>query len=105
MWQDGEDGFTPRTLDAPDGHSTQTDAHIMGVARQAPASATGRLVFQLKAEGENESEHEFNKGLAVAKQLNIGRFVSKTTVMVRFSRVRLAAVLMCHPRSLGLVSG
>ena len=45
--------------------------------RQAPTAVTGRLVEELKAEGEKEREYEFNKGLAVAKQLKVGRFVSK----------------------------
>jgi hypothetical protein len=34
-------------------------------------------VEELKAEGEEEREYEFSKGLAVAKQLKIGRVVSK----------------------------
>jgi hypothetical protein len=34
-------------------------------------------VEELKAEGEEEREYEFNEGLAVAKQLKVGRFVSK----------------------------
>jgi hypothetical protein len=56
---------------------TEANAHIMGVARQASTSATGRLVGELKAEGADESKHEFHKGLAVIKQLHVGRFVSK----------------------------
>jgi hypothetical protein len=47
------------------------------VTGQAATAATGRLVGELKAEGQEESAHEFNKGLAVAKQLHVGRFVSK----------------------------
>jgi hypothetical protein len=38
---------------------------------------TRRLVCELKAEGEEESTHAFHKGFAVAKQLHVGRFVSK----------------------------
>ena len=49
----------------------------MGVARQAPAPATGRLVSQLKAQGEDERDHPFDKGLAVVKQLHVSRFVLK----------------------------
>jgi hypothetical protein len=77
MREDREHGFAPRTLDTPDGHPTEADSDVMGVACQAPASATGRLVCELKAKGEDESDHEFNKGPAVAKQLNVGRFVLK----------------------------
>ena len=53
----------------------QTDTEIMRVARHTPAAATGCLVFQLKADREDESHHQFDKGLAVAKQLNVGRFI------------------------------
>jgi hypothetical protein len=31
--EDREHRFAPRTLDTPDGHPTQADAHVMGVAR------------------------------------------------------------------------
>jgi hypothetical protein len=70
-------GFTPRALDAPDGDATQTDTDIMRVAGETPAPATGRLVYELKAEGEEESAHEFDKRLAIAKQLKVGRFMLK----------------------------
>jgi hypothetical protein len=49
----------------------------MGVTRQAPAAATGRLVLELKAEGEKERQHTVEKRFAVAKQLKGGRFVLK----------------------------
>ena len=63
VWQDGEDGFTRRTLDAPDGDATQPDPHIMRMAGQTPTATTGRLVFQLKAEGEDEGEDTLEKRL------------------------------------------
>jgi hypothetical protein len=75
--EDREDRCTPCTLDAPDREPTQPDAYIMRVAREAPATTTGRFVCELKAGGEEESAHEFNKGLAVAQQLEVGCFVSK----------------------------
>jgi hypothetical protein len=77
MREDGEHGFASRTLETPDGDPTEADTGIMGMACQAPAAPTGRLVCELKAEGEKKGEDTFNKGLAVAKQLNVGRFVSK----------------------------
>src|SRR5262252_8756086 len=77
MRQDGEHRTTRGALDPPDGDATQADTGIMRVARQAPTAVTGRLVKALKAEGEEEREYAFNKGLAVAKQLKVGRFVSK----------------------------
>ena len=42
-------GFARGALDPPDGDATQADTGIMRVARQAPTSAAGGLVFQLKA--------------------------------------------------------
>src|SRR5512145_152255 len=77
MRQDREHGATRGALDAPDGEPTQPGTGIMGVACETSAAATGRLVGKLQAKGKEESTHEFHKGLAVAKQLKIGRFVSK----------------------------
>ena len=68
---------TRRALDPPDGEPTQPDPGIMRVAGQAPAPATGGLVFQLKAEGHEKGEDTFEKRLAIAKQLKVGRFVLK----------------------------
>src|SRR4029453_15936968 len=45
--QDGEYGSASRALQTPDGDSTQADPDVMGVACQALAAMTGRLVFQL----------------------------------------------------------
>ena len=75
--QDGEHRTTRGALDAPDGDATQAHTDIMRVARQAPATATGGLVFELKAKSQEKGEHAFDKRLAVAKQLKVGRFVSK----------------------------
>jgi hypothetical protein len=47
--QDGEHGFARRTLETPDGETTQPDTDITGAARQAPAPATGRLMLELQA--------------------------------------------------------
>src|SRR4029453_3029213 len=75
--QDGEHRATPGALDPPDGDPTEPDTEVVRMAGQAPTSLTSRLMCELKAEGEEESAHAFHKGLAVAKQLNVGRFVSK----------------------------
>ena len=77
MGQDGKHRFARRALYPPDGHPTQTDTDIMRMSRQASAAVTGRLVFQLEAEGEEKSEHELEKRLAIAKELKVGRFVLK----------------------------
>ena len=69
--QDREHRATRGALDTPDGEPTQSDTGIMGVACETPAAATGRLVGELKAKGEEESAHELDKGLAIAKQLHI----------------------------------
>ncbi len=49
----------------------------MGVTRQASSSATGRFVLELKPEGQDERHHQFEKRLAVAQELKVGRFVLK----------------------------
>jgi hypothetical protein len=49
----------------------------MGVAGQAPAAATGGLVFQLKAERHDEGDDTFEERLTIAKELEVGRFVLK----------------------------
>src|SRR5215216_6571189 len=71
MWQDGEHGFARRALDAPDGDSPHTDAHIMRVAGQAPAAPTGHLMLELKAKG----EEKLDKRPAVVKELQVSRFI------------------------------
>jgi hypothetical protein len=75
--QDGEHRMTRRALEPPDGHPTQAHAEIMRVARQTSATATSGLVFELKAKGQEKGEHAFDKGLAIAKQLKVGRFILK----------------------------
>src|SRR5215831_19007105 len=65
--EDCEDGFAPCTLDAPDGEPTQPDPDVMRVARQAPAAVAGALVYELKAEGQDEGQHTFEERLAIAK--------------------------------------
>ena len=52
----------------------QTDTHVMGVARQAPASTTGGLMFELKAKRQDEGEDTFEERLPIAKQPEIRRF-------------------------------
>jgi hypothetical protein len=49
----------------------------MRVTGQASAAATGRLVLELKPDREDERHHAFEKRLAIAKQLNVGRFIPK----------------------------
>ena len=59
--------------ETPDGDAPETDTHIMRVTRQAAAAVTGRLVRELKS-GQDDRRDQFNKGLAVAKPLQVGRF-------------------------------
>jgi hypothetical protein len=75
MRQHGAHGFADGALDTPDGETTQADTGVMGVTRQAPTATTGRVVFQRKAEGYHEGEDTCEEGLAVAKQLQVGRFI------------------------------
>ncbi|HET6789258.1 MAG TPA: hypothetical protein VFH49_14925, partial [Aquabacterium sp.] len=65
--QDGEDRLAGGALDAPDGEPTQADSGVMGMAREAPAAMTGRLMEALKAKGQEESPHQLDKDLAIAK--------------------------------------
>jgi len=46
----------------------------MRVARQASPSATGRLVLELQDKRQHEGEDTLEKGLAITKQLQVGRF-------------------------------
>jgi hypothetical protein len=71
MRQDRKHRFTRGALHAPNGEPTQADSHIMGVAHQAPATTTAGLVFELKAQGEEKSEDEFDKCLAIINQLKV----------------------------------
>src|SRR5712691_465910 len=73
--QDGEHCTTRGALETPEGDPAQTDPEGMRVACQAPTSLTSRLVFELKAKGEEKGEDAFDKRFAIAKQLIIGRFV------------------------------
>ena len=47
----------------------------MGVACQTPASLAGALVCELKADGQDKSEHPFEERLAIANQVSVGRFI------------------------------
>ena len=47
----------------------------MRVAREASTATAGGLVLQLKADGQDERQHQFDKRPAVGKELKIGRFV------------------------------
>src|SRR6266436_4847216 len=67
--QDGEDRFAGGALDAPEGGTTQTDAGVMRVARQAPTAATGGLVGELKPKREDERQDELDARSAIAAYL------------------------------------
>src|SRR4029450_7184554 len=86
----------------------QTDPRVMGVAREAPAAMTGRLVEELKAKGQEESPHQLDKDLAIAKEPKVGGFVveidgDRAVLACRFRcmshlspPMRLSLVLMRH---------
>jgi hypothetical protein len=104
--QHREHHFARRALYPPDGHPTQTDTDIMRMPRQAPASMTGRLVCELKAQGEEKGDHQCDKRLAVVKQLNVGRFI----VEIDGDGVVVSRLCGCcgpwvTPRASGLISG
>ena len=64
-WRHGQQSAVTACTGSASADATQTDSHIMRVARQAPA--TGGFMFQLQAEGEEEREHTFNKRFTIAK--------------------------------------
>jgi hypothetical protein len=49
----------------------------MGVAGQAATAVTRGLVGELKAQGEGKGHHTFDKGFAIAQELQVGRCVLK----------------------------
>ena len=102
MREDREDGSARGALEAPDGEPTQPDTDVMRVACQAPASATGRLVSELKAEGEEESQHAFEKRFPIAQELKVGRFVLKIDGDGPVCTWLLGCVTHVPPRLLGL---
>ena len=73
--QDGEHCTTCGALDTPDADATQANPDIMGVAGEAPAAATARLVIKLKAQGHEESEDTFEKRLAIVQEAKVGGFI------------------------------
>ena len=75
MRQDGEHGFACGALDPPDGETTQADTGIVGVTGQAPALAAAGLVYELKAEREDEGEDELDKRFGVAQERKVGRLI------------------------------
>jgi hypothetical protein len=75
MREDCEHRFALRTLDAPDGETTQPDTDVMRVACQAPAAVTGAFVCMLTAEGEDEGQCTFEERLVIVKQVSVGRFI------------------------------
>ena len=77
MREDREHRFTRRALDTPKSEPTQSDAHIVRVTGQASTAVTCGLVCELKAQGEEKGHHAFDKGLAIAQELQVGRFVVK----------------------------
>jgi hypothetical protein len=77
----------------------------MRVAGQAPAAATGRLMLELNAKGEEKGEDEFDKRLAVVEELKVGRFI----VEIDSDGAVVPSVCGCFgqwvtPKSSGLVS-
>jgi len=47
----------------------------MRVARQASASVAGRLVGELKTDGQQERQHTLEECLAIIQQVKVGRFI------------------------------
>src|SRR5215510_9160834 len=75
MREDREHGFAPCTLDAPDGETAQPDTDVMRVAGETYTPATGRRVCELKAKGQEKSQDELDKCLAIVKQAKVRGFI------------------------------
>ena len=73
--QDRKDCLARGALNAPDGEPAQAHPSIMGVAGQTPTTGAGRLVCELKAQGEEKGKDEFDKCLAIVQQLHVGRWL------------------------------
>ena len=95
-------GFARGALDPPDGDATQADTGIMRVARQAPTAATRGLVCELKADGQDEGQHTFEKRLPIAQELQVGRFVVKINGDGPVCAWLFGGVTHVPPRLLGL---
>ena len=77
MEEDRKHGAARGALEPPDSNPTETDTCIMGVTGEAPAAATGCLVEEWKAKGQEKGEDAFDKRLPVTKELKVGRIVLK----------------------------
>lgn len=75
--QDRKDRLARGALDAPDGEPAQANPGIMGVSGQTPTTGAGRLVYELKAQGEEKGEDTLEKRLPVSPQAAVGGFVSQ----------------------------
>src|SRR5262249_17559861 len=104
--EDREDRCARGARDAPDEDSTQTEARIMRVARQAPTAAPGRLVGELKAQGQGKGEDALDKRFALGTQAHGGGCIveidSDSAVVPRRGGCCATSVT---PRSSRLVSG
>ena len=70
--QDRKDRLARGALNAPDGEPAQSNPSIMRVSGQTPTTGAGRLVCELKAQGEEKGKDEFDKCLAIVHQLQVG---------------------------------
>jgi hypothetical protein len=77
MRENGKHGFARGTLDTPEGEATKPKSGIMGVACETAAAMTRGIVTKLEADGEEESQNEFNERFAITQQLQVGRFIVK----------------------------
>ena len=61
--EDGEHRTTRGALETPDGDRAQPDPDLMRGVGPAPTPVTGRVVPELKAQGEEKRAHPFDKAL------------------------------------------
>ena len=75
MRQNREDRFASGALNAPDGEAAEANPSVMRMASQSTTAITARFVGELKAQGEDEGQHELDKCFGVVKELQVGGFI------------------------------
>jgi hypothetical protein len=60
---------------APDGDATQPGPDVVRVAGGTLTPATGVLVYELQADGQDKGEHIVEERLAIVQQMSVGRFI------------------------------
>jgi hypothetical protein len=77
MGSDGTDGFAHGTLQSPDRQSPEPDARLVGMARQSTSPRALGLLHELEATGQENGDHQVNKGFALPQPIPVGGLIVK----------------------------